>query len=277
MIDVHVHCHQPEHRSAEWASFASRAYGDRDWSYTPEAVGEAMIEGGVDTAIVFGVTSHAAGAQTPNDFVEQFCARMPIETIPFMALDPSAPGADAQLEDGIARGFRGIKLYPATALFDPADERFDAFYRRAAEQGLVLLWHQGATPSPAGSLLLSLPFSIDEVARRHPDLTQIIAHMAHPWQREAIVVIRKNPRVFADVSATWSRPQDGFQALVRAQEWGVVDKLVFGSDYPHWTPKQAVDGLRAMAARRPVDWPHIEASTIEHLVESDHLAALGLR
>src|SRR5690606_5173896 len=145
-----------------------------------------------------------------------------IETIPFMALDLSQPGWELWFEDGLRRGFRGVKLYPTSALFDPADTTHDAFYRRASAERLVLLWHQGATPNPAGRLAYSVPLVIDEVARRHPELTQVIAHMAHPWQRETIVVVRKNPRVFSDVSALWARPLDGYHALVRAQEWGVV-------------------------------------------------------
>jgi predicted TIM-barrel fold metal-dependent hydrolase len=75
----------------------------------------------------------------------------------------------------------------------------------------------------------------------------------------------------------WARPGDGYPALVRAQEWGVVDRLLFGSDYPHWTPADAVQGLRALAARKPADMPHIEQSTIESLIERDHLQVLGLR
>jgi hypothetical protein len=57
-----------------------------------------------------------------------------------------------------------------------------------------------------------------------------------------LVMLRKSRNVFADVSAAWARPYDGYRALVRAQEWGVVNKLLFGSDYPMWTPAEAVDG-----------------------------------
>lgn len=276
MFDVHSHCHQPSHRGGGAASYQQRAYGARDWSFTPADYTRAMKEGGVTRAAIFGVTAHAQGIVTPNEFVERFSAEVGIDTVAFMSLDLSDPRYPEVLADGIARGFRGVKLYPTAGLFDPSSEEFDSFYREATARGLVLLWHQGATPIPEARLSLSMPFLIDEVARRHPDLTQVIAHMAHPWQREAIIVIRKNVRVFADVSANWARPQDGFHALVRAQEWGVVGKLLFGSDYPHWTPREAAEGLRALGEMRPKGMPHIERATIEHLLESDHLATLGL-
>ena len=193
-----------------------------------------------------------------------------------MSLDPTDDDVLDQLADGVARGLRGIKLYPVLALFDPRDERFDPFYRAATENGLVLLWHMGATPSPAGSLIVSQPLVIDEVARRHPDLVQVMAHMGHPWQREAMVVCRKNRKVFTDVSASWARPFDGYHALVRAQEWAVVDKLLFGSDFPIWTPAQAVAGLREIAAMRPPGLPHVQQSTLDWLLDGDPREVLGL-
>jgi predicted TIM-barrel fold metal-dependent hydrolase len=133
----------------------------------------------------------------------------------------------------------------------------------------------GATPSPAGRLDVSNPLVVDEVARRHPDLVQIIAHLGHPWQRETIVTLRKNRKVFADVSAAWARPMDGFLALARAQEWDVVQKLLFASDYPLWTPTEAADGLRRLAELSPAGWPAIRPDTIEWLIDGDPRPALG--
>jgi predicted TIM-barrel fold metal-dependent hydrolase len=63
---------------------------------------------------------------------------------------------------------------------------------------------------------------------------------------------------------------------VRAQEWGVTQKLLFGSDYPMWTPAEAVDGLRSLAAMRTEGLPAIKPETIEWLLDGDQRAALGL-
>ncbi|HTF12391.1 MAG TPA: amidohydrolase family protein, partial [Asanoa sp.] len=211
-----------------------------------------------------------------NEYVEQFCASTSTNTIGFMALDLSDADVLDQLADGIARGLRGIKLYPVLAHFDPRDPVHDPFFRAATEAGLIVLWHMGTTPSPEGRLELTNPLLVDDVARRHPDLVQIIAHLGHPWQRETIVVLRKSRNVFGDVSASWARPLDGFMALVRAQEWGVTQKLLFGSDYPMWTPAEAVNGLRSLAAMRTEGLPAIKPETIEWLLDGDPRAALGL-
>lgn len=278
MFDVHSHCHQARHVGAAWDRDLAHAYRpDLERDFTPQRYDEVMREGGVETALVFGVRATAAGFATPNEYVQWFVEQTETDTIPFMALDLSDPDLYEQLEDGLARGFAGVKLYPTAALVDPRDEVHDAFYRRATEAGLVLLWHMGATPLAGARLEVSQPLVVDEVARRHPDLTQLIAHLGHPWQRESIITIRKHKRVFADVSGIWSRPLEGYLALVRAQEWEVVHKLMFGSDFPHWTPAGGAEGLRSLAARRPTDLPFIENSTVEHLIESNHIATLGLR
>jgi predicted TIM-barrel fold metal-dependent hydrolase len=235
-----------------------------------------MAAAGVDLAFVFGMRATRAGVITPNEFVERFCAETATNTVGFMALDLSDADVLDQLADGIARGLGGIKLYPVLAHFDPRDPAHDPFFRAATEAGLIVLWHMGATPSPEGRLDLSEPLLVDDVARRHPGLRQIIAHLGHPWQRETIVVLRKNRNVFGDVSAAWARPLDGFLALVRAQEWDVVPKLLFGSDYPMWTPAEAVTGLRELATMRPSGYPAVRPETVEWLVDGDPRAALGL-
>ncbi|MEV4618484.1 amidohydrolase family protein [Asanoa sp. NPDC049573] len=276
MIDVHTHCHLAEHWGCEWHRNWQPVYGHEYADRTPEQYDEAMAAAGVDLAFVFGMRATRAGVITPNEYVEQFCASTSTNTIGFMALDLSDADVMDQLADGIARGLRGIKLYPVLAHFDPRDPAHDPFFRAATEAGLIVLWHMGTTPSPEGRLELTNPLLVDDVARRHPDLVQIIAHLGHPWQRETIVVLRKSRNVFGDVSASWARPLDGFMALVRAQEWGVTQKLLFGSDYPMWTPKEAVDGLRSLAAMRTEGLPAIKPDTVEWLLDGDPRAALGL-
>ncbi|MBF9129639.1 amidohydrolase [Plantactinospora sp. S1510] len=276
MIDVHTHCHLAEHWGCEWHRNWQPVYGHEYADRTPEQYDEAMAAAGVDLAFVFGMRATRAGVITPNEYVEEFCAQTSTDTLGFMALDLSDADVMEQLADGIARGLRGVKLYPVLAHFDPRDEAHDPFFRAATEAGLIVLWHMGTTPSPEGRLELTNPLLVDDVARRHPDLKQIVAHLGHPWQRETIVVLRKNRNVFGDVSASWARPLDGFMALVRAQEWGVAEKLLFGSDFPMWTPAGAVAGLRSLAEMRPSGLPAIEPSTIEWLLDGDPRAALGL-
>jgi predicted TIM-barrel fold metal-dependent hydrolase len=277
IVDVHSHCHQPEHWGDEHKDHWAPAYGNEPYPVvTPESYDRVMQEGGVDVAVVFGLAASQAGVHTPNRFVADFVAAMQTPAIAFCALDPMDADWREQLDEAVALGFKGVKLYPVLSLFDPLAPEFDEFYRILERNGMVALWHMGATPSPIGSLRVSQPLMIEEVARRHPDLTQVMAHMGHPWQRDTNVVLRKHARVFADVSGVPSRPMDAYLALVNAQEWGTVPKLLFGSDYPLWTPADAISRLRGVAELRAGNLPHVLDETVESIIHRDTLALLGL-
>jgi predicted TIM-barrel fold metal-dependent hydrolase len=277
IVDIHSHCHQPEHWGDEHKNHWEGAYGGHPYPVvTPQSYDQVMKEAGVDVAVVFGLAASQAGVRTPNAFVADFVAKMATPTIAFAAMDPLDADWREQLDEAIELGFRGVKLYPVLSLFDPLSAEFDDFYRKLEANGMIVLWHMGATPSPIGSLRVSQPMVIEEVARRHPDLTQVMAHMGHPWQLDTNVVLRKQARVFADVSGVPSRPFGAYQALVHAQEWGTVPKLLFGSDYPLWTPADAMARLRAVAALRAGNLPYVTEETVESIIHRDTLNLLGL-
>jgi hypothetical protein len=118
---------------------------------------------------------------------------------------------------------------------------------------------------------------MDEIAIAFPELRVVMAHLGHPWQRETIVTIRKHPHVYADVSALFYRPWSFYEALRLAHEWGALDKLLFGSDFPIATPAETAAGLRAVNA--PIAGtalPPVPLDAIERLIERDPLPLLGL-
>ncbi len=277
MIDVHTHMLRPHYWGEEYARNWSGPYGGNTWKEPDAAAFDAaMQEAGIELAVVFGIRASAAGVRSPTSEVAAFCKTLKTPSVVFMALDPRDADWRDQFDEGLELGVRGIKLYPVMARFDPRDPEYDAFYGAAVEHNLPILWHMGATPSAQGILSVSHPLVIDEVARRFPELRQIIAHMGHPWQRDTVQVLRKNRNVVADISGMWTRSMDGYLALVNAQEWGVVGKLVFGSDYPLWTPQVTIDGLRKLTEFGAPGFPRVEPETIETILSNDTRALLGL-
>jgi predicted TIM-barrel fold metal-dependent hydrolase len=275
MIDIHTHCLLPEHWGREYPDHWEPVVG-RPWrAYSVEEFDEAMA--GVEAAVVFGIKATRAGVNTPHEDVARFCAAAKTPSIGLMALDPLDPDVLEQLQHGVALGLQGIKLYPVLAGFRADDPVCFPLYAEAERRGLPLLWHMGATPSAAGDLALTQPILIDAVARRYPDLRQIIAHMGHPWFLDTIMVLRKAPNVYADVSGAFARSLGGYHAFVHAQEWGVTHKLLFGSDWPFWTPAESAALMRGLAAKDMSPFPNILPETMEAIIARDSLALLGLR
>jgi predicted TIM-barrel fold metal-dependent hydrolase len=91
------------------------------------------------------------------------------------------------------------------------------------------------------------------------------------------VVIRKHPNVYADVSANFYRPYSFWEQMVKASEWNVLDKLLFGTDFPVTTVQETIDGLRRVnAIVEGTRLPRVPEEKIEEIIHRDSLALLGL-
>jgi hypothetical protein len=115
--------------------------------------------------------------------------------------------------------------------------------------GAPVLIHAGTTAIGAGmpgggGLKLDharpLP-AIDAIAADFPRLTIVMAHPAWPWTEEAIAVLLHKANVCMDVSG-W-RPKYLPPALKHEMGRRLQDKILYGSDYPGWSPGQFLDEL----------------------------------
>ena len=105
----------------------------------------------------------------------------------------------------------------------------------------------------------------------------VIAHLGHPWIDDTLVLIRKQPNFYADISALHYRPWQFYNALITAKEYGVLDKLLFGSDYPFTTPEASIDALRNFNKLvEGTNLPRLATEDIERLITSPALEYLGL-
>ena len=172
-------------------------------------------------------------------------------------------------------GLKGIKLGPNYQVFDPLGAAALRVYEVAERRGLVL-FHQGASPVQDAPLRYAHPLLMDEIAIRFPELRIVMAHLGHPWQRETIVTIRKHPHVYADVSALFYRPWSFYEGLRLATEWGALEKLLFGSDFPIATPAETAAGCAGERPDRGHGLPPVPLDRIEELIERDPLPLLGL-
>ena len=276
IIDYHTHFMQRAHFGATFTQEWDKRGGTGAWPEVTAEEFDAAMEA-VDKAIVFGITAHALGVYTPHEYVVNLVRRNPQKYIGFMALDPAKPDAIEQMEYGVSLGLKGIKLYPVMALFSLADPKVRPFFERAVELNLPVLTHMGTSPASQSLLKYSLPLLVDELAASLPDLKLIMAHLAHPWQREAAMVIRKHANVWADISGLWHRPWQGYEALIVCSEWGVTHKLLFGSDFPLWSPRAAIEALRNFPRyMEGTPLPAISGAIIEEILERNVLSDLGI-
>ena len=140
-----------------------------------------------------------------------------------------------------------------------------------------MLIHQATTFIRDSPLEWARPILLDAVARSFPELRMCAAHLGHPWCDELMVVVRKHPHLYTDVSALHTRPVQLYFALQSAVEYRVTDRVLFGTDYPFSTVEQTMEALRSV--NRVVEgtgFPPIADEVIEGIIERDSLALLGV-
>lgn len=231
-----------------------------------------------DRVAVFGLKGRLTGYWVPDQFVADFVARAPEKLVGFASADPTQKCCMEELKFAVEKlKLRGLKMGPIYAGFDPRDDRARPVYKYCQESGVPILFHSGTTYNRAATLGHSRPWLFDEVARDFPALKIVLAHLGHPWCEECLVTIRKHPNMYADVAALYYRPWQFYNAMVAAQEYKVLGKLVFGTDYPFTKSADSIAGVRNVnhvAAQSGL--PKVSEQAIEEILERDTFGLLGI-
>jgi predicted TIM-barrel fold metal-dependent hydrolase len=269
IIDVHTHILKPGF-SPKWMDMPQNARGlSRDQlerlrkMNSPEEHFKDMEP--VDKAIVFG---------GPEEFTAEYARRHPDKIIGFASVDPLERGAARYVRYCVKElGLKGLKMYPIIMHFFPNDEKAYPVYETAQELEVPVLFHMGANPSRESHLKYTMPIHLMDVAKDFPDLTMIIAHMGHPYMRDTVQVMRIEPNIYADVSGM-TMPLRAYnvlyQGLLEAMTWGVLDKLLFGTDWPFRTFEEDAETLRNVNKFvEGTNLPKIPEDAIEGIIEGN--------
>ena len=232
----------------------------------------------VDKTFVLGYRSAHLGADVPNELIAEYVAGNDAAMIGIGAIDPTDDDAVEKAESLLERReFRGLTLSPAAQNFHPADSRAVKIYELAAARGAPIFFQQGTHFPSRGLMEHARPLLLDEIAREFPDLTMVIASLGHPWIEEGIALLGKHARVFGDVSGLVRRPWQAYNALVLAHQFGVMDKVLFGSDFPFFTAAEAIESVyRLHETTQGTNLPSVPREMLRSMVERDALTALGV-
>jgi predicted TIM-barrel fold metal-dependent hydrolase len=293
-VTIDIHTHAPRFATTVPADLRASSIntkwnpaGGRDLVYTWAEFEEAMAP--VKRAVVFNIAQHPTAneqvnepymvrAPAVNDETAAFVASNPGKYIGFLSVHPDDPAMMDEAERSrVDLGLRGLKLGLNYQNVDPLSENALRLFAYAEHHNLPVMLHQGTSPVRFADIDFAHPRHTDRLAMRFPNLKIIMAHVGHPFTTDALMVARKHPNVYADVSAVVLRPWGLYQAMVTALEWGVMDKLLFGSDYPASTPAETREKLRSANAAWPGGGaPKIPDAAILAIEERDSLALLGL-
>lgn len=267
VVDWHTNLWLPEHFSKGESAFTEKVAKTSDAS--PEAF-ENLVVPEVDYFIVVTMNFPRMGISVPNEFVANFVRRFENRARGFACIDPCSDTAVEDLEHAILHlGLHGLKISPVYGGFDPWSKIPMEVYKTCARLDVPLLWHQSAGYPKLSALEYGNPILLDRIARKFPNLKMIVAHLGQPWMEETIVLMRKHPQIFSDLSARFHRKWQLYNGLMTALEYGVADQLLFGSDFPVRTPEKAAKEFRSINDWGPdVSMPKIPTKVIESIINN---------
>ena len=267
VFDCHTHFARETDITGDFLFDARHAWGkDYRIACNKEEHTAAMKQ--CDGAIVLALDAEQAGYYVPNSYVAEYVGKNSSKLIGFASINPNRPSPERLLEEARREfNLRGLKLAPIYQFFNPTDRICYPLYAKAQELKMPIMWHQGTSYLRKGPLEYCNPVLLDPIARAFPDLKMIIAHIGHPWYAEAVCVVRKHTNVFADVSALGLRPWQMYNALLCAVEYGVEDKLLFGTDFPFFDCSSTIAALRRVnSVVEGTNMPRIPEEIIEAII-----------
>ncbi len=278
IVDCHTHIWSDRRELGKGsAEYLRRQCGDAD---VPAGAEEhARAAKCADCTLVLGLRSRHLGADVPNELIARYVSKNSDRMIGIAAIDPTQEDELATAAALLAQdAFGGLTVSPAAQNFSPSDPEAMKLYEFAAHQGAPVFFQQGLHFRPQAVMEYARPSLLDDVARQLPNLTIVISSLGYPWIDETLALIGKHERVFADISGLLRRPQRGYGAIVAAQENGVIDKLLFASDFPFGESCQAAEALfRLNEMTHGTNLPSVPRESLRSIVQRDALAVLGLR
>lgn len=171
-----------------------------------------------------------------NEFVANEVAKYP-KLLFGASINPGRDNSIALLEKVHRQGAVLIKWIPSIMHFDPADKKFEAFYRKMAELDMPLLTHTGMEKSfPNTNDALADPRRLELALKL--GVTVIAAHIATTGKSEGqdnferiLPMFDEYSNLYTDISSLTQINKLGY--LARALKVpGLTERMIYGSDWP---------------------------------------------
>ncbi|MFQ5872334.1 MAG: amidohydrolase family protein [Dehalococcoidia bacterium] len=243
LIDWHTHTWLPEHVTTE-SRAEMKTHGVIGGEAWPENHRRAIVEGGAEKFVVINAPTRQ-DRSVPNDFIAEYVSQHAGRAAGLASVHPDDPGAAVEFERSVKElGLKGLKLSPVYQGFDPWNPQAWRLYEIANGYNVPVMFHMGGGYPPSATLEWGNPLLLDKIGRAFPDLRIIVAHFGQPMMQETVILMRKNRNVFTDLSARFHRKWQLYNGLQVAIEYQVTDRILFGSDFPVMTTREAVNAFK---------------------------------
>ena len=279
IIDIHTHYidYETEMSAAIKADIARCGISEDGWKNCVKNYLHATSA--ADVSFIFGIRAKATGWMSDNEKVAAFArGQRPGRCIFVASIDPMDDGYMEQLVYAhMVLGAKMLKLGPIYQGLHPYDEKYRHIYAYCQKHNIPIITHMATTFASGVPLDYARPVLMDAIACEYPRLKIILAHLGHPWESETIAIIRKQPNVYADISALYYRPWQFYNSMRLLEEYGAHDKVFFGSDYPATTTEDSLAGIRNInASVSSIPLPPVSNEMIEGIIYRNPIEILEM-
>ena len=238
---IDAHCHIYPDKIAEKASGSTGDFYGIKTTYDGKVstLLGISVDAGIDHCVVQSVATKPEQVSSINRFIAQSVAASNGYMTGLGTLHPESPDIDADIEELISLGLRGVKLHPDIQGFKIDDYRCLKIYEKC-EGRLPILLHTGDNRFD-----MSNPNRLDPILDIYKNLTVIGAHFGgySVWD-DAERLLPKYDNIYVDCSSCFFIMSD--QDILRAINAFGTDKILFGTDYPMWPPKPEIERLLSL-------------------------------
>ena len=256
LVDLHLHFLPDRMQQKVWSFFDEQARGHYGTAWPIQyRVSEEdrlavlrELNVGVFAPLVY---PHKAGMGAwLTEWVLDFAARTPgaVPTATIFA----EPDVTSYLGAALAAGARCVKAHVQVGGWDPRDPLLDEAWGMIADAGVPVVIHCGHGPARGAHTGLDV---FEEVLRRHPTLTAVLAHAGMPEIGVALDLAERYPRVHLDTTMVGVAFTAGMSPL--PPDWldrlaSLPDRIVLGTDFPS-IPYPYAEQLAAIAGWAEAD------------------------
>ncbi len=200
-----------------------------------------MKEAGVKKAVIMGQDmSRIWNSSCGEDYILESYKKYPDFFIPLASVEPIDKvgrfnkSALEYFEKAIKEyGFRGLLLTPPFGHYKADDPQVYPFYEKAIELDVLVQFHccTQICPPILAPFKYSRPESLNNVIVDFPELKIVVEHLNYPWHDELFLMMASDPNICSDLAMLYSRPMSLAWNLVKAKEFGVIDRIMYASDY----------------------------------------------
>lgn len=242
---------------------------------SPTAHQDAMET--VHAAFIHGYESRHLDASLPLEKIAGYIQTAPGRFYGFAGIDPTVGKPVKRLEEALAAGMVGVNVSPTGQAFHPSDSRAMALYEACEAHKVPVFFDTAHILCHEAKLEFGQPYLLDEVARVFPNLRMVITGLGYPFIEQGLAMIGKHPCVYADLSDLILHPWRVYNALLLAYQHGVMDQILFGSNFPFCTPERAIVTIYSINTfPQGTHLPSVPREQLRSIVERDAFAALGL-